>query len=145
VSTLQRRAAAGAGPARNAAALHRAGVRMIYGTDGGSGAGVDPRELDRLAYAGLGRLGALRAATSGAGLAVGLAGRAPSGRIEVGARAALVGLYADPLVEPAAWRAPAVVVRGPVVTTPQLGSLTSLSGVAPRLASAGAPHRTVIG
>ena len=71
VSTLQtffpgaRGRAAGA----NAAALHRAGVRLVYGTDlgnFGTRTGVDPRELDRLADAGLGRLGALRAATEGA-------------------------------------------------------------------------------
>lgn len=137
VSTLQRHAADGPGPGRNAAALHRAGVPLVYGADGGhgtgravapgdaagrgsgaaGGVGVDPRELDRLAYAGLGRLGALRAATSGAAQAAGLAGRAPSGRIKVGDRAALVGLYADPLIEPAAWRAPAIVVRGPALTT----------------------------
>ncbi len=116
VSTLQCHAGVGPAPARNAALLHRAGVPLIYGTDAGGASsrppGVDPRELDRLAYAGLGRLGALRAATSGAARAAGFDGQRPSGRIEVGAFAALVGLPADPLVEPAAWRHPTVVVNG---------------------------------
>jgi imidazolonepropionase-like amidohydrolase len=124
VSTLQRHAAAGPGAARNAVELHRAGVRLVYGTASPQGAadgtstgvaGVDPRELDRLAFAGLGRLGALRAATSGAAKTAGLAGRAPPGHIEVGQRAALVGLCADPLIEPVAWRCPAVVVRGTAI------------------------------
>jgi imidazolonepropionase-like amidohydrolase len=97
-----------AGPASNAAALHAAGVRLVYGTDlgnAGTRPGVDPRELDRLADAGLGRLGALRAATEGSG---GLMGR--SGLLAVGAAAHLVLLPADPLVAPEAWRAPVAVV-----------------------------------
>ncbi|MDQ6875251.1 MAG: amidohydrolase family protein, partial [Actinomycetota bacterium] len=70
VSTLQCMFSGGAGSAAaaNAAALHRAGVVLRYGTDlGNTGTrpGADPRELDRLAQAGLGRLGALRAATEG--------------------------------------------------------------------------------
>jgi imidazolonepropionase-like amidohydrolase len=55
----------GAAPA-NAKALHEAGVRLVYGTDlgnGGTRPGADPRELTHLAEAGLGPLGALRAAT----------------------------------------------------------------------------------
>ncbi|WP_131767745.1 amidohydrolase family protein [Candidatus Protofrankia californiensis] len=121
ISTLQSHAGLGPAPGRNAALLHRAGVALVYGTDaGGMGSrppGVDPRELDRLAYAGLGRLGALRAATSAAARAAGLDGRRPSGRIEVGAHAAVVGLPMDPLVEPAAWRHPTVVVNGQRVIT----------------------------
>ncbi len=113
VSTLQTFFSAGKGreAARNAAALHRTGVRLIYGTDlGNTGTctGVDPRELDRLADTGLGRMGALRAATEGAAGAYGVRGR--TGRIEVGSAAALVLLSADPLVEPGAWRAPVAVV-----------------------------------
>jgi hypothetical protein len=69
--------------------------------------GVDPRELDRLAAAGLGRLGALRAATEGAARLLGL-----PGRLEVGEPAALVLLPADPLVQPEAWRAPTAVLAG---------------------------------
>ena len=79
VSTLQTFFSAGSGraAAANAAALHRAGVVLRYGTDLGNDGtvmGVDPRELDRLADAGLGRLGALRAATE-----LGLRARACAG------------------------------------------------------------------
>ncbi|HVM26925.1 MAG TPA: amidohydrolase family protein [Mycobacteriales bacterium] len=93
---------------RNAAALHAAGVRLVYGTDLGNAGtvpGVDPRELDRLAAAGLGRLGALRAATEGSAR---LLGR--SGVLAPGAAADLVLLPCDPLVQPEAWRSPSAVV-----------------------------------
>jgi len=119
VSTLQTFFSAGHGrdAARNAADLHRAGVPLLYGTDlGNTGTrpGIDPRELDRLADTGLGRLGALRAATEGAASAYGIRGR--SGRIEIGAPAALVLLTAEPLIEPGVWRAPlAVVADGRIV------------------------------
>ena len=103
--------------ARNAAALHGAGVQLVYGTDlgnAGTRCGVDPRELDRLADAGLGRLGALRAATEASGRLVGR-----TGRLEVGAAAALVVLADDPLVLPEAWRAPrAVLTDGHLVLAP---------------------------
>jgi imidazolonepropionase-like amidohydrolase len=121
VSTLQTFFSGGMGAdaARNAAALHRAGVPLVYGTDlgnAGTRPGVDPRELDRLADAGLGRLGALRAATEGAARACGV--RGPTGKIATGEPAALVLLAADPLIEPWVWRAPVAVVAGgePVVT-----------------------------
>jgi imidazolonepropionase-like amidohydrolase len=121
VSTLQCHAGIpGRGPMRNAAALVAAGVPLRYGTDlgnGGTRPGVDPRELDRLADAGLGREGALRAATAGSAASSGLGGRAGDGTIRVGAPARLVLLDADPLVEPAAWAAPlAVVTAGRVIT-----------------------------
>ncbi len=83
----------------------------MYGTDlgnTGTRAGVDPRELDRLADTGLGRLGALRAATEGAAGAYGVRGR--TGRLRLGEPAALVLLSADPLIEPGAWRTPLAVV-----------------------------------
>lgn len=95
-------------PARNAAALHAAGVPLVYGTDlgnAGTRPGVDPRELDRLADAGLGRLGALRAATEGSAA---LLGR--TARLTVGGPADAVLLPADPLVAPEAWWAPSAVV-----------------------------------
>jgi imidazolonepropionase-like amidohydrolase len=101
----------GAGAAINAAALHEAGVALRYGTDlGNTGTmpGIDPRELDRLADAGLGRFGALRAATETSAQAPGIRGR--SGRLEVGAAAVLVLLSADPVAEPEAWRAPLAVL-----------------------------------
>jgi imidazolonepropionase-like amidohydrolase len=113
VSTLQTFFSAGSGraAAANAAALYRAGVVLRYGTDlGNSGTrvGVDPRELDRLADAGLGRLGALRAATEFAAQTPGMRGR--TGRLQVGAPAALVVLRGDPIAEPGFWRAPAAVL-----------------------------------
>jgi imidazolonepropionase-like amidohydrolase len=113
VSTLQTFFSAGTGrdAAANAAALHRAGVPLRYGTDlgnAGTRPGVDPRELDRLADAGLGRLGALRAATEVAAQAPGIRGR--SGHIRVGEPVALVLLPADPVAEPGAWRAPSAVL-----------------------------------
>lgn len=101
----------GTGAAANAAALHAAGVELRYGTDLGNAGtvpGVDPRELDRLAAAGLGRLGALRAATEASARAPGIRGR--SGRLVVGEPAALVLLSADPIAEPEAWRAPLAVL-----------------------------------
>lgn len=97
-------------PAANARALVAAGVPLVYGTDlgnAGTRPGVDPRELDRLARAGLGRAGALRAATEASAALLGLAGR-----VEVGRPAAVVLLPADPLEEPEAWRAPVAVVAG---------------------------------
>ncbi|HEY3633052.1 MAG TPA: amidohydrolase family protein [Jatrophihabitantaceae bacterium] len=101
----------GAGAAANAEALHEAGVVLRYGTDlGNTGTvpGVDPRELDRLADAGLGRLGALRAATEASARAPGIRHR--TGRITAGEPAALVVLSADPIAEPEAWRAPVAVL-----------------------------------
>ena len=89
VSTLQTffSGGEGRGAAANAAALHRAGARLVYGTDlgnAGTRTGVDPRELDRLADAGLGRLGALRAATEGS---AGVAGvRLRTGLLRAGGR-----------------------------------------------------------
>jgi imidazolonepropionase-like amidohydrolase len=113
VSTLQTFFSRGLGrtAGANAADLHRAGVVLRYGTDFGAEgtiAGVDPRELDRLADTGMGRLGALRAATELAAAAPGIRGR--SGLLRVGEPAALVLLPADPLAEPGSWRTPSAVV-----------------------------------
>jgi imidazolonepropionase-like amidohydrolase len=123
VSTLQTFFSTGTGrdAAANAAALHRAGVRLVYGTDlgnAGTRTGVDPRELDRLADAGLGRLGALRAATEGAAAVAGM--RLRTGLLEQGQPAAAVLLNGDPLVEPGVWRVPrAVVCDGRLVEPPE--------------------------
>jgi imidazolonepropionase-like amidohydrolase len=120
VSTLQTFFSEGRGAeaARNAAGLYRAGVPLLYGTDlGNTGTkpGVDPRELDRLAATGLGRLGALRAATEGAASAVGLRGR--SGRLAEHEPAAVVMLAGDPLIEPGVWHAPLLTIAdGRLVT-----------------------------
>jgi imidazolonepropionase-like amidohydrolase len=120
VSTLQTFFSEGRGAeaARNAAALYRAGVPLLYGTDLGNigtRPGVDPRELDRLAASGMGRLGALRAATEGSAGAAGLRGR--TGRITEHGPAALVMLAGDPLVEPGHWHAPLLTIAdGRLVT-----------------------------
>ncbi len=113
VSTLQTFFADGVGrtAAANAAALYRAGVVLRYGTDlgnAGTQPGVDPRELDRLADTGMGRLGALRAATFGSAGAAGV--RARSGLIVSGRPAAVVMLSGDPIAEPGVWRAPTAVI-----------------------------------
>jgi imidazolonepropionase-like amidohydrolase len=123
VSTLQTFFSGGGGraAAANAAALHRAGVRLVYGTDlgnAGTRTGVDPRELDRLADAGLGRLGALRAATEGSARVAGV--RLRTGLLRLGEPAAAVLLAGDPLVEPGVWRRPrAVVCDGRLVEPPE--------------------------
>jgi imidazolonepropionase-like amidohydrolase len=123
VSTLQTFFSTGTGraAAANAAALHRAGARLVYGTDlgnAGTRTGVDPRELDRLADAGLGRSGALRAATEGAAAVAGM--RLRTGRLERGRSAEAVLLNGNPLVEPGVWRVPrAVVCDGRLVEPPE--------------------------
>ncbi len=121
VSTLQTFFAAGLGRtvAINAAALVAAGVELRYGTDlGNTGTrpGVDPRELDRLADAGLGRRGALRAASLCSARAPGVRGR--TGMIRVGEPAALVVLPADPTLEPGSWRTPTAVLADARVVRP---------------------------
>ena len=123
-STLQTFFSGGAGreAAANATDLVAAGVRIHYGTDlGNTGThpGVDPRELDRLADAGLGRLGALRAATEWSSAAAGI--RSRSGLIRVGQPATAVLLPSSPLTEPGAWRTPSAICcdgRLTVVTAP---------------------------
>jgi imidazolonepropionase-like amidohydrolase len=111
-STLQTFFTTGEGrdAAANAADLIAAGVRLSYGTDlgnAGTRPGVDPRELDRLAAAGLGRLGALRAATEWSATAAGM--RQRTGLLELGRPAALVLLPSSPLVEPGVFRTPSAV------------------------------------
>ncbi|MDQ2836378.1 MAG: amidohydrolase family protein [Actinomycetota bacterium] len=121
-STLQTFFASGEGreAAANAADLVAAGVLLRYGTDlgnAGTRPGVDPRELDRLAATGLGRLGALRAATEWSATAPGM--RRRTGRLQLGEQAALVLLPSSPLVEPGVWRTPtAVFVDGRLTVGP---------------------------
>lgn len=117
VSTLQTFFAGsdGRSAAANAADLVSAGVVLRYGTDlgnAGTTSGADPRELDRLADAGLGRRGALVAATLHAAAAPGMRGQA--GLLQVGDLANLVVLSADPELEPAAWRCPVATFIGGV-------------------------------
>jgi imidazolonepropionase-like amidohydrolase len=119
VSTLATFIATGdaAGARANARALVAAGVPLAYGTDlgnAGTSAGVDPQELAELAVAGLGEVGALRAATEVAAATAGITGM--TGRLAVGDPAALVVLAADPLVDPSAWRRPVVAVVGDRLT-----------------------------
>jgi imidazolonepropionase-like amidohydrolase len=111
-STLQAFFSSGYGrdAAVNAADLVAAGVPLLYGTCSDRSAtapAVDPRELDRLANTGLGRLGALRVATESSAGAAGM--RRRTGRLTVGEPAALVLLPASPLVEPGVWRMPSAV------------------------------------
>ena len=117
VSTLQTLStgADGRGPRPVAAALVAAGVELVHGTDlgnTGTRTGVDPRELDRLADAGLGREGALLAAVTAGVRSVGRGRNIPDGRVAVGGPANLVLLHHDPLHDPSVWRAPQVVVAG---------------------------------
>ncbi len=137
-STLQTFFSAGTGraAAANAADLIAAGVQVRYGTglgNYGTRPGVDPRELDRLADAGLGRLGALRAATEWSATAGGM--RRRTGRIILGEAAALVLLPASPLVEPGIWRTPSAVFADQRLTVapnaqPQQGASTTRPGSA---------------
>jgi imidazolonepropionase-like amidohydrolase len=118
-STLQTFFSAGLGreAAANAADLVEAGVRLRYGTDlgnAGTRPGVDPRELDRLADTGLGRLGALRAATEYSATAPGMRHR--TGMLRLGEPACLVLLPANPLDEPGVWRTPTAVYADGRVT-----------------------------
>lgn len=121
-STLQMFFSSGHGrdAAANAADLVAAGAPLLYGTDSarsGAAPAVDPRELDRLANTGLGRLGALRAATEHSAGAAGM--RRRTGRLRVGEPAALVLLPTSPLVEPGVWRTPgAVFVDGRLTVSP---------------------------
>jgi imidazolonepropionase-like amidohydrolase len=104
VSTIQ---TLGRGARRNAAALHEAGVRLLYGTDlgnAGTRPRADERELARLAETGLGNAGALRAATDGAAGAYGF--RGVTGLIEVGRPARAVQVSGDPFVDLRVLRSP---------------------------------------
>jgi imidazolonepropionase-like amidohydrolase len=72
-------------------------------------------ELDLLSAAGLGREGALVAATEGAATMAGLVGRVDVS-IRAGARTVLVVLDTDPVQDPTTWARPiAVVAAGRVV------------------------------
>ena len=95
VSTIETH---GDAAAANAALLHRAGVRLVYGTDlgnAGTRPGADPRELRRLAAAGLGNQGAFDAATR---------------PVVTGEPARVVLLSGDPVEDPEWWRSPVEVV-----------------------------------
>jgi imidazolonepropionase-like amidohydrolase len=120
VSTLQTFVAGGSGRTAlaNARQLVAAGARVVYGTDlgnAGTRTGAEPRELRWLADAGLGAVGALRAATDRAAALPGVRGRR-SGRLVEGEAAAVVVLPGDPTQQPDTWRAPTAVIADGRVT-----------------------------
>ena len=83
----------------NLHALRAAGATVLYGTDFGNTTtpGIDDRELELLARAGLDGAAILDAATSAPAAFWGLEG---FGRIELGAEAHILVLDADPTVDP---------------------------------------------
>lgn len=122
---------------------------LLYGTDGtdhspsGAVPAVDPRELDRLAATGLGRLGALRAATEASAGAAGI--RRRTGRLQVGEPAALVLLPTSPLVEPGVWRTPsAVFADGRLTVSPNAPNHRAARPTAPAAGSQ-PPDRSAAG
>ncbi len=101
-----------AGLLENATTFLRRGGILLYGSDYGvSGipSGVDVAELERLAEVGLGKLGALRAATSSAATVLAIDGL---GRIEEGSPADVVAVRGDPTEDLHALSEPMLVVRG---------------------------------
>jgi imidazolonepropionase-like amidohydrolase len=77
-------------------AAHEAGVTLAMGYDSGP-PGASATELVRMAAAGIGSAEAIRAATQGSALALGLD---HVGTVEVGARADLLVVDGDPLADP---------------------------------------------
>ncbi len=110
-SFLGRRAAA-----RAVAAFREAGGRVVYGTDlgnAGTAPGVSVAEVELLLRAGMSGLDVLDAMTAGAGAHV---GPVDAGRLELGARADVVGVDGDPLADPSAYgRVRFVLAAGQVV------------------------------
>ncbi len=104
---------------------------LVYGTDlgnAGTTPGASGAELEWLAEVGLGRAGALAAATATASALAGLAGRVDID-VAVGTRTVLVVLPTDPLDDPTAWERPvAVVAEGRVVGGTALDDGRSVGG-----------------
>lgn len=103
------------GAARAYAGLHKAGVRMVSGSDGGVGPdkrhGILPDAVIQLADGGVSASDALATATSIAAEACGVADR--KGRLSVGFDADLLVVGGDPLSDITALRnVQAVYVRG---------------------------------
>ena len=96
----------------NASAFVRRGGVLLYGSDYGVPGiprGVDIAELELLADAGLGKLGALRSATSVAAKVLAIDGL---GRLAEGSPADVVGVRGDPLQDFDVLSEPVLVVRG---------------------------------
>jgi imidazolonepropionase-like amidohydrolase len=93
--------------------LHRAGVRLVAGSDAGIAPvkphGVLPETLVALVAAGVPAAEALAAATSGAARACGLGGS--KGRLRTGYDADLLLVDGDPLTDPGALREVVAVFR----------------------------------
>jgi imidazolonepropionase-like amidohydrolase len=97
---------------RNAAAFVRAGGTLLYGSDygvTGIPGGVVVQELRLLAASGLGRLGALRAATSRAATVLAVDGL---GRRAAGSPADVAAVRGDPVRNFATLQDPVLLVRG---------------------------------
>ncbi|MBW3614770.1 MAG: amidohydrolase family protein [Actinobacteria bacterium] len=104
--------------------LHKAGVRLVGGTDAGIAPakphGVARYVADHLLMTGLTAVEALRAVTSAGADACGLGGR--KGRLVSGADADILAVAGNPLVDPQALRQTAAVFRAGVqVPTPMPG------------------------
>lgn len=97
---------------------HRVGVRLVFGTDGGVlPHGQNAQEFVALSQAGVPALEQLRAATTNAAQALGLADSL--GRIAPGMIADLVAVEGDPLSDVTAFqRVRFVISRGRVIVTP---------------------------
>ena len=110
--------AAGRGLVSSTAAAHRAGVRLVFGTDSGVlPHGTNAQEFLSLEGAGLSRLETIRAATVNAAAALRLSDSL--GIIAPGMAADLIAVGGDPLADLRALQdVRAVVSRGRVVTQP---------------------------
>jgi imidazolonepropionase-like amidohydrolase len=98
--------------------LHRRGVRVVFGTDGGVlPHGRNAEEFPALARAGLAPMDALRAATINAAQAFRLGDSV--GTVGIGKSADIIAVDGDPLADPSAYgRVRFVMVRGKVVRSP---------------------------
>lgn len=112
--SLDKEAAVGRQQRESFRAATRAGVRMIFGTDGGVYPnGDNARQFATMVTWGMTPLQALQAATVTAAEALGRS--ADLGTIAVGRYGDLVGVTGDPLTDVTVLQAPAFVMKGGVV------------------------------